>query len=55
MRLKTNRMTSEGNKKGVAFDIDIGTGHHQGKNQEERVRKHLEQEEREVGLAGLTD
>lgn len=37
-------------KKAMAFDVDIGTGHQRGNPQDEKIRHHLEQEAREVRL-----
>jgi len=34
-------------KKAMAFDVDIGTGHQKGNPQDEKIRHHLEQEARE--------
>ena len=34
-------------KKVMAFDVDIGSGHQKGNPQDERIRQHLEQEARE--------
>jgi hypothetical protein len=35
-------------KKVMAFDVDIGSGHQKGNPQDERIRQHLEQEAKEV-------
>ena len=37
-------------KKAMAFDVDIGTGHQRGNPQDEKIRHHLEQEAKEVRL-----
>lgn len=34
-------------KKAMAFDVDIGTGHQRGNPQDEKIRHHLEQEAKE--------
>jgi len=40
-------------KKAMAFDVDIGTGHQRGNPQDEKIRHHLEQEAKEVRLSFL--
>lgn len=41
-------------KKAMAFDVDVGTGHQRGNPTDERMRQHLEQEAREVRLHDRT-
>lgn len=40
--------TDNSKKKGMAFDVDIGTGHQKGNPHDEKIRQHLEQEAQEV-------